>query len=177
LAQVVSQDKLILQRRDWKDNGQCVVVASGTFDLLHPGHIRLLEQARSYGDVLVVAVQSDAGARKPNDPSHRSVVLDDPGEAKVPDARLRPVVPAPERAEILAALAAVDYVVVFDGPSPDAFLDRLAPDILIKGEGGDSHKVEQGRVAAAMGPKIVRIPHEPGYSTRQIIERVTHLRA
>jgi len=63
LAQVVSQDSLILQRRKWKDNGQCVVFVSGCFDLLHPGHIRLLEQARSHGDILIVGVQSDASFR------------------------------------------------------------------------------------------------------------------
>ena len=63
MAQVVSQDNLILQRRKWKDNGQCVVFVAGCFDLLHPGHIRLLEQARSHGDILVVGVQSDASVR------------------------------------------------------------------------------------------------------------------
>jgi bifunctional ADP-heptose synthase (sugar kinase/adenylyltransferase) len=124
--------------------------------------------------VLVVAVQSDAGALQSHDISPPSVLLDDPDKEKMPkDARSRPVVPAPERAEILAGLAAVDYVVVFDGPSADAFLARLAPDIVIQGEGGGSRRADRGSALSAVGAKIVRIPHEPGYSTTRIIERVT----
>src|SRR5271156_5985970 len=89
---LLSQSEVILQRREWKRNGKRVVCVVGVFDLLHPGHIRLLEQARASGDILVVGVQSDAFARKEKGPN-------------------RPVTPAGERAEILSALAAVDFVV------------------------------------------------------------------
>src|SRR5580658_3546961 len=89
---VISQGELILQRSEWKRNGKRVVCVTGVFDLLHPGHIRLLEQARALGDVLVVAIQSDAQARDQKGPS-------------------RPITPIAERAEIVAAFQAVDAVV------------------------------------------------------------------
>ena len=90
---VVSQSDLILQRREWKRNGKRVVCTLGVFDLLHPGHVRLLEQARALCDILVIGVQSDSRARKEKGPN-------------------RPVAPSAERAEILASLAAVDFAVV-----------------------------------------------------------------
>jgi rfaE bifunctional protein nucleotidyltransferase chain/domain len=136
--------------------------ACGSFELLHPGHIRLFEQARSFGDFLAVAVQGDASVRE------------EFGDvAKV----ARPVTPAAERMEIVAALAAVDFVVPFDGSSPRQFLLNLAPDVFI--EGGSGAQRESGlheRELEALGCKIVHVPLEPGYSTAQLIERITHLR-
>ncbi|HYL69590.1 MAG TPA: adenylyltransferase/cytidyltransferase family protein, partial [Candidatus Limnocylindria bacterium] len=102
LGKVVSQGELILHRSEWKRNGKRVAFASGSFDLLHPGHVRLLEQARELGDVLVVGVESDAAVRaKSNKLTAQKKNL------------ARPITPADERMEILAALAAVDYVVEF----------------------------------------------------------------
>ena len=171
MAQVVSQDALILQRRKWKDNGQCVVFAAGCFDLLHPGHIRLLEQARSHGDILVVGVQSDASVCRGH------ALASTAGSAAVYPAekRSRPVTPAAERAEILAALAAVDYVVEFDEPSADALVARLTPDIIVKGASPrpGTADLAEDRFAASVGAKIVRILIEPGYSTTRLIERIT----
>lgn len=173
LAQVVSQDHLILQRRQWKDNGQCVVFAAGCFDLLHPGHVRLLEQARSYGDILVVGVQGDASVRS----AHRNGSA--PSSEHLAPGPQRPVTPADERAEILAALAAVDYVVEFEGPSPDDLLAHLQPDIIVRGtsstpNAGDITADTAGAPAAqTAGVKIVRILLEPGYSTTRLLERIT----
>jgi rfaE bifunctional protein nucleotidyltransferase chain/domain len=161
LGQVVSQGEVILRRSEWKRNGRRVVCASGSFDLLHPGHIRLLEQARSYGEFLVVAVQDDASVREQFSGDRKAV---------------RPLTPAPERMEIVAALAAVDFVVPFAGPSLRAFLLRLAPDVFIEGRsaaqrefGVHQHDLE------ALGSRIVHVPLEPGYSTEQLIERIAHL--
>jgi D-beta-D-heptose 7-phosphate kinase/D-beta-D-heptose 1-phosphate adenosyltransferase len=167
LAQVVSQDSLILQRRRWKDNGQCVVFASGCFDLLHPGHIRLLEQARSHGDVLIVGVQSDASFRN----AHAGVA----GTGELSSKRaLRPITLGAERAEILAALAAVDYVVEFDDPSPARLIESLGPDIVVEGAAAP---VKPGKDTAVrsedtLSPRLVRVLLEPGYSTSRLIERI-----
>ncbi|MGB0034840.1 MAG: adenylyltransferase/cytidyltransferase family protein [Candidatus Acidiferrales bacterium] len=169
MGKVVSQGELILQRREWKRNGRRVVFASGAFDLLHPGHIRLLEQARSLGDILIVAVQSDASVRSapatPNNSSKNSLP--------------RPITPGAERAEILAALAAVDFVVEFDQPSPRNLIAQIAPDVLVHGGAGarDAAAIRDDKEAESAGAKIVRIPLEPGYSTSRLLDRIKQLRA
>ena len=162
MGKVVSQDELILQRREWKRNGKRVVFASGVFDLLHPGHIRLLDQARSLGDILVVGVQSDASAGAPN--------------TKVASM---PVTPCSERMEILAGLAAVDSVVEFDDPDSRPLLARLAPDFVVKGgsEGSEASAFREDAEAEAAGIKVVRIPLEPGYSSERLLERIRQIHA
>lgn len=177
MGRIVSQDNLILLRQDWKRNGQCVVFVSGCFDLLHPGHIRLLEQARSHGDILVVGVQSDAGARVRY--SSDSGSNHAPGHGANHD---RPVTPAAERAEILAALAAVDYVVECDGLSPAPLLGRLAPDVLVESSVPASESVlsipPENLVAGEVsGTKLVRVLLEPGFSTTRLIERIKQVPA
>lgn len=158
MGHVVSQDELILYRSEWKRNGKRVVFASGRFDLLHPGHIRLLEQARQLGEILVVGVESDASMRassRPNDAANSSLE--------------RPITPASERMELLAALAAVDCAVEFDASTPKDLLTRLQPDVIVTG-GSDP----ANRKAESM---IVSIPLEPGFSTSRLIDRITQLRA
>ena len=153
MGQVLSQDELILHARRWKSNGRRIVFTNGCFDLLHPGHVRSLEQARALGDVLVVAINSDAGVRR----------LKGPG---------RPVIPQGERAEILAALAAVDAVVIFDEPTPQQLIARLLPDVLVKGgDWGPEEIVGRAEVEAA-GGQVVSAPLAPGYSTTAILERI-----
>ena len=157
MGKVVSQDEVILQRQEWKRNGKRVVFASGVFDLLHPGHIRLLDQARSLGDVLIVGVQDDASAA----------------------LERTPITPGTERAEILAALAAVDSVVEFDGTDARPLLAKLAPDVVVKGgsEGSDASAFREDAEAEAAGMKVVRIPLEPGYSTARLLERIAQTHA
>jgi rfaE bifunctional protein nucleotidyltransferase chain/domain len=169
LGQVVSQSELISRRGQWKSAGQGVVCASGCFDLLHPGHIRLLERARSLGDILVVAVESDAAVRA------RSGSESESGK-KGP---ARPIVPAVERAEILAALAAVDCVVEFEGRSPREFLAGLRPDVIVMGgsAGSDSSEHLDTSELEALGCEVVRVPLEPGHSTARLIDRILELRA
>ena len=172
MGQIISQDNLILRREKWKGNGQCVVFVSGTFDLLHPGHVRLLEQARSHGDVLVVGVQSDESFR--NDPEKN-----DPEKSGV--NRSRPITPIAERAEILASLASVDIVVEYEGPSPAPLIARFAPDIIVEGgvpmAAAPATEVAGGATHEKQTPKVVRIVLEPGYSTARIIERIQQVSA
>jgi len=153
LGQVLSQNYLILAVADAKRNARRVVFTNGCFDLLHPGHIRCLEQARSLGDLLVVAINSDASVRS----------LKGPG---------RPVFPQQERAEILAALASVDYVTIFDAPTPRDLIARLLPDVLVKGgDWGPEEIVGRAEVESA-GGRVVSIPVEPAYSTTAILDRM-----
>ncbi|MGH9714239.1 MAG: adenylyltransferase/cytidyltransferase family protein [Candidatus Acidiferrales bacterium] len=166
LGKVVSQDELILYRAEWKRNGERVVLASGCFDLLHPGHVRLLEQARALADVLVVGVQSDREARA----AFASGAATNKNLA-------RPITPVAERMEILAALAAVGYVFEFDAATARDLIDRLQPEVVVEG-GGDTDPAftDRSKVAAA-GPRIVHIPLEPGFSTSRLIDRITKLTA
>ncbi len=127
-----------------------VVFTNGCFDLLHPGHIRLLERARSLGDVLVVGLNNDASVRQLKGDS-------------------RPLVPDEERAELLASLASVDFVVLFGETTPRALIARLLPDVLAKGADWEGHIVGREEVEAA-GGAVVSIPIEPGYSTSAILE-------
>lgn len=153
MGKVVSQDELIVHVAAAKGNGRRVVFTNGCFDLLHPGHLRVLEQARALGDLLIVAINNDAGVRG----------LKGAG---------RPIIPQQERAEILAAMAAVDFVVVFDEPTPRELIQKVVPSVLVKGgDWGPGEIVGREEVEAA-GGRVVSIPVEPGYSTSGIIERI-----
>ena len=158
---LLSQSEVILQRRAWKRNGKRVVCVVGVFDLLHPGHIRLLEQARAQGDILVVAIESDAHARGKKGAG-------------------RPIMPAAERAEIIAAFEAVDVAVELgEEVVATKFMEEFAPDILVEGSSASAAK----SVANVKGPAsppgvvLVHIPPEPGHSTSRLIERIKQLRA
>jgi len=129
-----------------------VVFTNGCFDLLHPGHIRLLEQARSLGDVLVVGLNTDAGVRRSKGPA-------------------RPILPEAERAEVVSALEAVDAVTLFDEDTPRELIAEFLPDILVKGADW-SHFVAGREEVEAAGGRVVTIPLAPGYSTTKIVERI-----
>jgi D-glycero-beta-D-manno-heptose 1-phosphate adenylyltransferase len=161
---IVSQTDLIFQRREWKRNEKRVVCATGRFDLLHPGQVRLLEHARDLGDILVVGLQSDASARASADSTARGAVL---------------VNPAAERAEVLNGLAAVDYVAEYDEVTPREFVARLAPDVLVRGGEITSSESDflDDEAVRACGGKVVRIPLEPGYSTSLLLERIKNIHA
>ncbi len=150
---VVSQDELILHREAAKRNGRRVVFTNGCFDLLHPGHIRCLEQARSLGDALVVAINSDASVRRIKGAS-------------------RPILPQEERAELLAALASVDYVTIFDDGTPRELIARLLPDVLAKGGDWRPDEIVGREEVEAAGGRVVSLPLEPGYSTSALLERI-----
>lgn len=133
--------------------GRRIVFTNGCFDLLHVGHIRYLEKARKMGDALVVGLNSDRSVRRIKD-------------------RGRPIIPEKERAELLAALACVDYVTVFDEPDPKRLIQGLNPDILAKGGDWPKDRIIGGDLVRARGGKVVTIPLVPHASTSHIIHRV-----
>jgi rfaE bifunctional protein nucleotidyltransferase chain/domain len=171
LGKVVSKDELIRERAAWKRGSQRVVFASGSFDLLHPGHVRFLEQARPLGDILVVAVKSDA------DVSRDAIAARTASEKTSSAGLSRPITPSAERAEIIAALAAVDFAVELNESTAPELIAELAPDILV--QAGAAEADEAGRreetEAKTAGVKVVRIPLEPGHSTSRLIERIKQL--
>jgi len=136
--------------------GKIVVFTNGVFDLLHPGHLRYLQASRRHGDLLVVAVNSDRSVRAIK------------GES-------RPVTPEDERAEMLAALSCVDAVVVFDEDTPAALIERLEPDVLVKGEDW-KHRENPGRAfVESRGGRMEFERFESGYSATGIIDKVRTL--
>ncbi len=139
-------------RRRRREEGKTVVFTNGCFDLLHPGHVRLLERAREHGDVLLVAINSD-----------RSVTaIKGPG---------RPIQPQQQRGEVLAALEAVDAVTVFDEDTPCQLLERLLPDVLVKGADW-SHLIVGREIVENAGGKVFPLPLEEGYSTTDIVRTI-----
>ena len=136
--------------------GKTVVFTNGVFDLLHPGHLRYLQQARSLGDALIVGVNSDRSVRA----------------NKGPD---RPITPEAERAEVVAALAAVDAAVVFDEDTPHALIAALQPDVLVKGADWAEDAIVGRDIVEARGGRVVRVAVEPGYSTTSIVQKIQAL--
>lgn len=173
MGKVVSQSELIHEWAGWKRNGHRVVFASGRFDLLHPGHIRFLAQSKSLGDILVVAVRNN-----PSVPRVANAAIPSAANKTSSKGPLRPVTPAAERAEIVAALAAVDFAFEMDESTSRKLIAELLPDILVQGgaAGTDEAERREELEAKAAGVKIVRIPLEPGHSTSRLIERIQHAR-
>jgi len=134
--------------------GRVVVFTNGVFDILHPGHVRYLRDARALGDLLIVGVNSDRSVKALN---------------KAPG---RPINGEHERAEVLAALASVDAVVIFDEETPHEIVSALQPDILVKGADWGEDAIVGRDVVEARGGRVVRIKLAEGYSTTKIIERV-----
>ena len=132
-----------------------IVFTNGCFDILHVGHIRYLRKARSLGDVLVVGLNTD-----------RSV-----GVIK---GEKRPIVPQADRAEVLAALEFVDYVVFFDEPDPFALIEKVRPHILVKGADWTKEKIVGRDLVEKTGGRVVRIRLVPGASSTGVIERIIH---
>jgi rfaE bifunctional protein nucleotidyltransferase chain/domain len=139
-------------RGRWREEGKTVVFTNGCFDLLHPGHVRLLEAARAQGDVLVVAINSDSSVQRLKGPQ-------------------RPVLPEQERAAVLASLAAVDAVTIFAEETPCELLERLLPDILVKGSDW-SHWIAGREIVEEAGGVVLPIPIEPGYSTTDLVKTI-----
>ncbi len=144
---------LAAERKAWRAEGRRVAFTNGCFDLLHPGHLALLEAARAEGDLLVVALNSDTSVR----------TLKGAG---------RPVTPEGERAEALLALEAVDRVVIYDEPTPLEVIRALEPDVLVKGADWAPHAIVGRKEVEAAGGRVVRVEFVPGLSTSAIVERV-----
>jgi rfaE bifunctional protein nucleotidyltransferase chain/domain len=153
---VTIADALLLIARA-RAASKTIAFTNGVFDLLHPGHVRYLQHARSLGDLLIVGVNSD-----------RSVRANKGAE--------RPITPEAERCEILEALQSVDGAVVFDEETPHELIRAIEPDVLVKGADWAEHAIVGRDLIEARGGSVVRVSVEPGYSTTALIERVRRSR-
>ena len=151
---VLSRAEAIAWAAERRVRGQKVVFTNGVFDLLHPGHVRYLRAARVLGDALVVAVNSDRSART------------------LEKGTDRPVTPEAERAELVAALASVDAVVVFDESTPHEIVTVLQPDVLVKGADWAEGTIVGADVVEARAGRVIRIPLSEGFSTTGLIAKI-----
>jgi D-beta-D-heptose 7-phosphate kinase/D-beta-D-heptose 1-phosphate adenosyltransferase len=153
-TKILTKEQLapVLQRA--RTQKKRIVFTNGCFDLMHVGHTRYLQAAKDLGDLLVVGVNSDASVRSLN---------------KAPD---RPIVPDAQRAEVVAALSSVDYVVLFDEGDPHSLITSLQPDVLVKGGDWSVERIVGREIVEARGGVVRTIPLVPGVSTTSIIQRI-----
>ena len=152
MGQFYSREDLVAARSLWRTEKRSVIFTNGCYDLLHPGHIRLLERARALGDVLILALNTDSSVQRLKGPT-RPLLLED------------------ERAKIACALAAVDAVTLFDEDTPRELISKVLPDILIKGADW-AHFIAGREEVEAAGGQVMALSLEPGYSTTGIVEAV-----
>ncbi|HEY0322046.1 MAG TPA: D-glycero-beta-D-manno-heptose 1-phosphate adenylyltransferase [Pyrinomonadaceae bacterium] len=152
-GKILSTDELLEERERLRSAGKRLVFTNGCFDILHVGHVRYLQAARSTGDALIVAINSDASVRELK------------GEG-------RPIMNEAERAELLAALEAVDYVTVFDAASPRALIATLLPDVLVKGGDYTLEEIHGREEVEAAGGRVLSLPFIEGASTSSILEKI-----
>lgn len=150
---ILSRAKMLEERESLRARGKRLVLTNGCFDVLHPGHVRYLSEARALGDCLAVAVNVDEIVSE----------LKGPG---------RPLAPLEERMEILSALADVDYLVAFEEPTPKALIDELVPDVLVKGGDWKPDNIVGRDTVERAGGRVLSLPFAPGYSTSRLIETV-----
>ena len=153
LSKIVTAGKLVSKLEKLRKSGKNIVFTNGCFDILHVGHVRYLAAARSEGDLLVVGLNSDASVRLIKGPK-------------------RPIVAQDQRAEVLASLGSVDYVVLFDEPDPLVLIQMLKPNILVKGEDWTEDNIVGADFVKSKGGKIVRINFADRSSSTGIIERI-----
>jgi len=150
---VLPREKLAQVLKKLREEGKRIVFTNGCFDILHPGHLKTLREAKKRGDVLVVAINSDDSVRRIK------------GEE-------RPFTPEEERAEILASLEMVDFVTIFEEDTPYQIIKELRPDILVKGADWAPDKIIGRDLVESWGGEVVLVPPLPGYSTTQIIKKI-----
>ena len=151
--EILDRQGAVAWRQRQRAEGLTVVFTNGCYDLLHPGHVRFLEDARSHGDRLIVALNTDASVRSMK------------GEE-------RPITPEADRAEIVGALRSVDAVTLFSEATPKEIVDALVPDVLIKGEDWALDTIVGRDTVEAAGGKVVRIPLVAGFSTSRLIATI-----
>jgi D-beta-D-heptose 7-phosphate kinase/D-beta-D-heptose 1-phosphate adenosyltransferase len=150
---VLSTSEAVAWREELGRQGKRVVFTNGVFDILHPGHVRYLATARSHGDALIVAINSDRSVRAIKGPE-------------------RPVNPEAERAEVITALACVDAAVVFDEDTPHDIISAIQPDVLVKGADWAHDKIVGRDIVEARGGVVIRVTVEEGHSTTNVIKKV-----
>src|SRR4051812_48355714 len=153
-GKVLTRNELAKVLTERRAKGERIVFTNGCFDLMHVGHTRYLQEAKQLGDLLVVGINSDASVRSLN---------------KAPD---RPIVPEAQRAEVLAALGCVDYVVIFTEPDPLNLITTLRPDILVKGGDWPVERIVGREIVEARGGLVKTIPLVPDISTTSLIQRI-----
>jgi rfaE bifunctional protein nucleotidyltransferase chain/domain len=152
-ARVLTGDEAAAFVEQERRAGRRIVFTNGVFDLLHPGHVRYLQDARALGDVLIVGLNADESVRRNKGPQ-------------------RPITPQNERAELLAALSSVDAVVVFPEDTPADIIRRVQPDILVKGADWPADQIVGRETVEARGGRVVLLPVSQGHSTTSIVERI-----
>ena len=157
MTKLLTKEALVRERERLRREGKRLVFTNGCFDLLHPGHVRYLGQARAMGDALVVALNGDRSVRN----------LKGQG---------RPILKEQERAEVISGLEAVDYVTIFDEETPRELIAELLPDVLVKGGDWPLDQIIGREEVEASGGRAVSLPYVEGSSTSEIIERVARAR-
>ena len=152
-GKVKTLGELVSIIHELRRQGKVIVFTNGCFDLLHHGHVRYLDQAKTLGDVLIVAINSDTSVR----------TLKGPG---------RPVMPQAERVEVLAAIASVDYVTIFDELTPEGVIQALAPDVLVKGGDWTVDQVVGREIVEGQGGRVLSLPYVEGASTSRLLRRI-----
>ena len=152
MSQLFTRPALVEQRAVWRKEGKRVVFTNGCYDILHPGHIRLLESARSLGEVLILALNTDASVQRLKGPS-------------------RPILSEQIRADIAMNLQAVDAVTFFDEDTPRELIAAVLPDFLVKGADW-SHFIAGREEVEASGGQVLALPLEPGYSTTNLVQQI-----
>jgi rfaE bifunctional protein nucleotidyltransferase chain/domain len=156
IEKVLSKESLKPKLEALRHEGKKIVFTNGCFDILHVGHVRYLQEARKLGDVLVLGLNSDASVRTLK------------GEK-------RPLVPQDERADILAALEAVDFVTIFDEETPFELIGYLRPDLLVKGGDWAEDQIVGGDIVKKWGGRVVVAPLIPGRSTTNVVEKILQI--
>jgi D-glycero-beta-D-manno-heptose 1-phosphate adenylyltransferase len=151
-APLYTREQLVTKRQEWKAAGKKVVFTNGCYDILHPGHVRLLERARSLGDVLILALNTDSSVQRLKGPT-------------------RPFFSEELRAELASHLEAVDAVVLFDEDTPRDLIAAVLPDVLVKGADW-AHFIAGREEVEAAGGQVHALPLEPGFSTTDIAEKI-----
>jgi rfaE bifunctional protein nucleotidyltransferase chain/domain len=152
MGRFYTRPELVRARREWKAAGKKVVFTNGCYDILHPGHIRLLERARSLGDVLILALNTDSSVQRLKGPS-------------------RPIISERQRADVAVSLEAVDAVTLFDEDTPRELIADVLPDVLIKGADW-AHFIAGREEVEAAGGVVMALALEPGYSTTNIVDEI-----
>jgi D-glycero-beta-D-manno-heptose 1-phosphate adenylyltransferase len=150
MAKLYTREQLVAQRRIWKSEGRTVVFTNGCYDILHPGHVRLLERARGLGDILVLALNTDDSVQRLKGLS-------------------RPIMSETERVRMALQLAAIDAVTLFDEDTPRELIAEVLPDVLVKGADW-AHFIAGREEVEAAGGRVEALALEPGYSTTNLVE-------
>ncbi|MCU0229257.1 MAG: adenylyltransferase/cytidyltransferase family protein [Bryobacterales bacterium] len=150
MARLYTRDELVAQRAIWKAEGRRVVFTNGCYDILHPGHIRLLERARALGDLLILALNTDDSVQRLKGPS-------------------RPILTEADRIRMARHLEAVDAITLFDEDTPRELIAAVLPDVLVKGADW-AHFIAGREEVEAAGGRVEALSLEPGYSTTNLVD-------